>query len=119
VNSIFEALSRELEEDYHQDLLAKGNLSPKRKSSEWTGEHNWTSVGYYARFTSHSCKRCETRVNTLDGLFLAETNKRGDTRSTRIEKEPPGGSWRTEIRETSLPFCAYCVEGFYPLPPSL
>lgn len=99
-----------IEADYHQSLLASGNLN-KPRIPEWAGENRWTSQGYLARVLVSTCTSCGTISPSLQGIFHKETNPLGNVRLTALDLRrgnfPPDIPRETE--ETSVPICAHCI----------
>ena len=77
-------LLADLESEYHQFLLEKGNLVKKPRHTEWHDKGPWVSKGYQAELSQYKCKGCGTLNQSLIGIFHVET--RGtDTRKIALD----------------------------------
>jgi hypothetical protein len=103
----------EIEEEHHRHLLEAGNLGPKRKSSEWTGENSWTSQGYLAVVIRSSCA-CGAYADNLAGVFHIEQTPSGARRQQALDTTkriqiPLDGSWKVSSVDRSVQICPACL----------
>jgi hypothetical protein len=110
------SLLDEIEAERHEFLLEKGNLVNARKGSHaWTGANNWTARGYFVRALRATCKNCGTQHDSLMGVFLRETNGRGDLRETALNgKGLPCTPFNVaplprEYHPVNIPMCLDCI----------
>lgn len=105
----------EIEQDYHQELLERGNLAPKPRPS-WTGENQWTSLGYVAKINRIRCT-CGACTDTLIGVFHRERTPSGKIRLTPLADSfqlPGDHTHPVEVTDLPARVCAYCLtpQGF-------
>lgn len=103
------SLSDLIEEDHHQRLLESGNLAPKRKSSLWTGEKQWVSLGYVARISEQICSSCGAINRITLGVFHRETRPGGEVKELRLAKGCQFRLDRVEIESTQVDHCPDCL----------
>lgn len=113
------SLAEMIEEDYHQDLLEKGNLRPARKSAEWTGSNQYTSEGYLARVAIQLCRACGSSTDHVLSVAHCERNPRGDTRELALSRGfqiPHTARKRLVTSTEQVEACAPCLltRGFQP-----
>lgn len=100
-----------IEADHHQRLLEAGNLGPKRKSSEWTGDTTFHSLGYIAKVDEQICRGCGTLSFRLLGVFHREANPRGDSRLSALDLRRLNipTPIPTETQQSTVPACVSCL----------
>jgi hypothetical protein len=74
----------DIDADYHQFLLERGNLVPRPREVSWSDENRWTSLGYSARTLRTVCA-CGSHSDTMLGIFHDERTPSGKTRSLALD----------------------------------
>ena len=104
-------LALDIEEDYHQHLLEKGNLGKKPRPN-WSDENAWISLGYSARVFRSVCKSCGTQTDSLVGIFHDEKTPSGSLRSTALAANaqwPQGEKYPVHVTTSPVNLCAACL----------
>lgn len=109
--SLIDLFSSEIEAEFHQHLLEKGNLNKPKRHTEWTEHSPWVSQGYLARVSEFTCTGCSTRHQSLLGIFHLEI--RGtDRRETALSLRNFQMNGSPPVQITLLPpqaICAACL----------
>ena len=111
MNLILDTFSRELEAEYHEELLRTGNLN-KKKENPWREETVFHSEGYLAKILRVTCQNCATQQDRLQGVFHREKNSLGSLRLialTLSNQFPLIGHYPREIETTQVKICAECL----------
>lgn len=105
------SLLDEIEADYHNDLLERGNLR-KRREIRASFTPSWTSQGYVCRLLESTC-RCGAKSLSLMGIFHRETTTAGGSRDQIMDLKgfalPPDSPCWTEITPVLTAACADCI----------
>lgn len=99
----------EIEAEYHQDLLERGNLKPRQREAPFTPQ--WRFEGCYARISLWVCA-CGSQNRRLEGIFARDVSLSGATREKALPLStctPPSHIVQTVL----VPACAEC----FPLGP--
>jgi hypothetical protein len=97
----------EIEEDYHQELLKRGNLERKRQIPFTP---RWTNAGYLARIIYTSCT-CGSLTENPPSLFHVQTDQSGSRELSPIHPSQiqAGLPRRIERVAEKTDICALCL----------
>jgi hypothetical protein len=105
-------LLSELQADYHNELLEKGNLRKSRVVHAPFTSQPWRSAGYLARVLRSTCANCGAQVDSLMGIFHVETrgsDKREQVMPAKGFQLPPSAPAKREILPITTQSCLDCI----------